>query len=268
MSALHPDELVLGKVIRSITSIDKAMGLHILDILGIAHTTTIKEFFALDKLEQWRKLIGIPNQDKFREELISNTYYKHGQKMSLQIFAKDVEFPLRSEIYIFPEEMCMQLDEWHRECGWADYLQCNAKCTRCEFPCPMSAKFLIQERIAQTEPKTPAAAQPKKNRHKHPVTFQEKLMQTLNINDSKAIHILNLMRLKKTVLWAQMQNSQFGAYWREFVWDSQSERKLAVLGQLLGPKKSEKLAKLLLDNVHEYVEKPFVPDEIIINRFN
>lgn len=202
---------------------------------------------------------------------MSTIYNRNGQTLPLRIYAKNVEkllrFFLGGEAYEFPHEMRVQLDAFHRENGWADYLQCNAKCTRCEFPCLPSADFSHYKRLqtAKTRAKKQKQLQ-KKNQRQNPVTFQEKLMLELEIGNDEAMSILDRMGLKTTVTWEQMQNSQFGAYWRQNVWEPQCARKLVALR--LSPKKTLKLAELLHLHVHYYIDKIPVPDSVIINTFS
>jgi len=258
MSASNPDQLMLEKVME-MGEIDVEMAQYVLDVMGIENTTKRKDFCQAGTMREWRRTTGIPNQDNYRAKLLS-----------LGIYPKDVEMLLRfllgTEAYEFPHEMRVQLDAYHRENGWADYLQCNARCTQCEFPCTTSAVFSDYKRLQLA--KANAKKQKKQQKthgRQNPVTFQEKLMQVLEIGNFEAMQMLDKMGLKTTVTWEQMKFPQFGSYWRQNVWEPGCARKLATLR--LSPKKNDKLLDLLELNVHYYVHKVPVPDSVIINAF-
>jgi len=266
MSLSDPQELVLDKVMSSVKTLDVEMGKHILDILGIDYKAKRKNFFKTDHILKWRHSRTTADIERYRHELRQMTYQKKGQTMPLMIFAKDIEYVLRLFLgpfrYVFPEELCIEVDNWHRTNEMADFLQCNAKCTRCEIPCKTADDYQMKRFLARLEPK-------KEEKTPHPKTFQKILMHDLKINAFEAMSILDAMGLKYDVSWAQMRQPAFSAYWLEYVWTrADGEKKMSRMKDWLGITKTAKLQKLITKNFSRYEKAQIVPDEVIINNFN
>ena len=266
MSRPDPDELVLDKVIKSVKTLNIEKGKHILDIMKINYKAKRKNFFKTAHIEKWRQLRTTADIERYRHELRQRTYQKNGQTMPLMLLTKDIEFLLRlflgPILYVFPEELCIELDNWHRTNEMAEFLQCNAKCTQCEIPCKTADDYQMTRILARVKPKT-------ESQMPDPITFQKKLMQVLTIDEFEATLILDAMGLKFDVSWAQMQDGLFTAYWYEYVWTIvEGERKMSRIKQWLGSERTEILKKLFFDYFKTYKDPPIVPDDVIINKFN
>ena len=262
LSVNHDDEDLCHKIMRLI-KVDEDTGLRILKILLLNPKQKKRNLaypVSYPKIDQWRDR-NASKQQQMREEM-----------RELGVPKRDVERVLHymfdAKNHVFPEDMHQAVDKFHKDQGWADYMQCNAKCTACDVPCCTSAEF---GKCEELEPppmlRTRIEHANEMNRLiKHPL-FYEKLMQALKIDIVTAKRLLDTMGLKYSVTWENMKEIDFGKHWWAYSWDQQNDNKYKYIrDKLLSTNQTNILEDLLQENVHRFED--FIPRRPLGVEFN
>jgi len=130
MSLNHDDEDMCHKIMRHI-HVDEDTGSKIVKILLLNPKLKKKNHY--------------PNIQKWRNNHADKQEQMRGKMRQLGVNNRNVERVLHYMYgaggHVFPEDMHQAVDKFHSDQGWADYMQCTAKCTTCDVPCCTSAKF-------------------------------------------------------------------------------------------------------------------------------
>jgi len=247
MSTTHDEEDICHKIMRLIR-VDEDTGIKIAKILLLNPKQKKKNMqFPVEnsKLQCWRdKHVG--KQGEMRDKM-----------RQLGVVDRNIERVLHYMYgaggHIFPEDMHQAVDRFHRDEGWADYMQCDAKCTTCDVPCFTSANFgkskALEQHLQKKRMELMDELHRRQEPNEHPL-FYEKLMQVLQIDVSTAMRVMDTMRLKYAVTWDEMKDADFGKHWWAYSWNLQNERKYTCIRGLIGPEKTNIFENLLMENVH------------------
>jgi len=141
-----------------------------------------------------------PNIQKWRNNHADKQEQMRGKMRQLGVNNRNVERVLHYMYgaggHVFPEDMHQAVDKFHSDQGWADYMQCTAKCTTCDVPCCTSAKFGNSVGLESQVPRTGMELSDELRRQIEHTTFYKKLMLALRVNVFTAMSLQEELRLK------------------------------------------------------------------------